>query len=107
MTGRVVMVAYKPKAGEEARLKELLRTHVVRLREEGLATLREPIIVESASGYYVEVFEWQSSAAIEAAHSNPAVGQMWQEFAAVCDFVPAAEVPEMANLFSEFSPVHI
>jgi hypothetical protein len=30
---------------------------------------------------------------------------MWEEYAAVCDYVPVAQVPEAAQLFSEFTPL--
>jgi len=41
--GRIVIVAYKPKPGKAAALKELTKTHVPRLYKEGLVTDREPI----------------------------------------------------------------
>jgi hypothetical protein len=40
--GRIVMVAYRPREGAEARLLDLIRDHVPILRREGLATDREP-----------------------------------------------------------------
>ena len=46
-----------------------------------------------------------SSAAIEAAHTNPAVLAMWNEYEAVCDYVPLNTVAEAAEMFAEFTPV--
>ena len=101
--GRLVIVAYRPKPGAEANLKALLATHVPRLRELGLVTARTSILMEAADNTFVEVFEWASAEAIDAAHGHPAVQAMWSEFAEVCDYIPIAEVPEATQLFSEFA----
>jgi quinol monooxygenase YgiN len=103
--GRIVIVAYRPKPGRADELRALMKTHVPRLRAAGLATDREAIAMESADGTIVEVFEWCSKAAIEQAHTDPAVQRMWAEFAEVCDYVPVGEVPEAGALFSELTPL--
>jgi hypothetical protein len=103
---RIVIVAYKPKAGKQAELTELLITHVPRLKALGLVTERTPIIAQSAAGDFIEVFEWASQEAIETAHNHPEVQQMWGEFAAVCEYQPVANIAETSNLFSEFTPVN-
>jgi len=38
--GRIVSVAYKPKPGKTDALKQLTKTHVRRLKQEGLVTDR-------------------------------------------------------------------
>ncbi len=103
--GRIVIVAYKPKPGKAEALKALTKTHVPRLKQEGLVTDREPVIVETADGTIIEVFEWLSEEAIQQAHSNPAVHQMWGEYAEVCDYVPLNTLTETENMFAEFTPV--
>jgi len=103
--GRIVIVGYKPKPGKNEALKSLMKTHLPRLQQEGLATDRESIIMESADGTIIEVFEWVSEEAIRNAHTNPAVLQMWGEYAEVCDYVPVGGLAEMGNLFSGFEPM--
>lgn len=103
--GRVVIACYVPKVGKESELHDLSRTHVPRLRAEGLVTDREPIIAVAADGTVVEVFEWSSTEAIAAAHANPAVRAMWEEYERVCSYRPIGEVPEAAQLFSELAPL--
>jgi quinol monooxygenase YgiN len=100
--GRIVIVAYKPKEGKADALHLLVKTHVPRLRAENLVTGREPIIMETADGTIIEVFEWLSAEAIQQAHQNKAVHQMWGEFAEVCDYIPLNALPEAANMFAEF-----
>lgn len=103
--GRIVIVAYRPKPGREGELERLCAEHVPLLRSEELATGRNPVLMKAADGTLVEVFEWASGEAIEAAHRNPAVQGLWARFAKVCEYVPVASVPEASRLFSEFSPV--
>ena len=104
-TERIVMVGYKPLPGKEAALKELMKTHVTRLRNQGLVSDREPILMESKSGTIIEVFGWKSKEAIAAAHTNAEVQKMWGEYAEVCEYVPVGTLEETVNLFSEFSPL--
>ena len=103
--GRVVIVGYRPKPGQAGALRALMQTHVPRLREAGLVTDRAPITMEAKDGTILEVFEWMSKEAIASAHSHPVVQQMWHEYDAVCDYVPAGTVAEMERLFSEFTPL--
>jgi len=103
--GRMVIVAYKPKSGQQEALRRLVREHVATLRSERLVSDRVPITMEAQDGTVVEVFEWESPAAIQSAHTNPVVLRMWGQFAEVCDFIPIGQVAEAANLFSEFAPI--
>ena len=104
--GRIVIVAFRPKPGQADKLARLLRDHHPKLRAEGLVTGREPVQMASADGTMVEVFEWASGAAIEAAHGNAAVQDMWRAFAEVCDYVPIGAVEESGQLFSEFTALN-
>lgn len=103
--GRIVIACYRPKPGKREALRRLILDHVATLRAQDLVTDRAPITMEAKDGTIVEVVEWVSSAAIEAAHTNPAVLAMWNEYAAVCDYVPLNTVAEAAEMFAEFTPV--
>jgi len=104
--GRIVIVGYKPKPGKNEALKALMKTHLPRLKQEGLVTNRASIMMEAADGTIIEVFEWISKEAIENAHTNPAVLQMWGEYGEVCDYVPVGSLEEIGNLFSGFEPLN-
>ena len=105
--GRIVIACYRPKPGHQDGLRALAREHVVTLRSIGLVTDRTPIVMEAADGTIVEVFEWASAEAIQAAHTNPTVLQMWERYGEVCDYIPIGQVPEAAQLFSEFTPLAV
>lgn len=102
--GIIVISAYKPKEGKAEALKVLMRTHLPRLHKEVLVTDRKSVMMEAADGTIIEVFEWLSKEAIEKAHTNPNVLQMWAEYGEVCDYVPIGTVPEAAQMFSSFKP---
>ena len=106
MAGVCVIVAYRPKSGKAAELLELVRNRVPTLRKEGLVTDRAPIIMRSADSTIIEVSEWKSPAAIEAAHENPNVLAMWDRFYGACDFVLLKDLPEAAEMFAGFEPIH-
>jgi hypothetical protein len=105
--GRIVIACYRARAGQQEALRALLRNHVATLRSVGLATARKPIAMEAADGTFVEVFEWASEEAIQAAHQHPVVLAMWEQYAAVCDYVPIGQVPEAAQLFANYTPVEV
>jgi len=104
--GRIVIVAYKPKQDKESELVELVESHLSILRTEGLVSDRDSIVMRSTDGTVVEVFEWASKEAIEAAHKNPEVQKMWLEFSKICDFIPVSQVSESRSMFSEFTPLN-
>ena len=105
MNGIVVIVAYRPKPGREAELLELVRDRVPTLRKESLVTDRVPVIMRAKDGTIIEVSEWKSHEAIEAAHKNPRVLAMWDKFFTLCDCVPLKDVPEAETMFAGFEPI--
>lgn len=105
--GRVVIACYRPKPGQQEALRALVGSHVATLRSIDLVTERHPITMEAKDGTLVEVFEWRSVEAIEAAHKHPVLLKMWEEFGKACDYVAIAQVGEASQLFSEFSPVEV
>lgn len=106
-SSRIVIACYRPKAGREADLEALVRRHVATLRSIGLVTDRASITMRAGDGTFIEVFEWASREAIEAAHRHPVVQKMWEAFGEACEYVPVSQVPEASQMFSEFKPVAV
>jgi len=105
MNGVVVIVAYRPKLGKANKTVELVRSRVPTLRNEGLVTDRTPTIMRARDGTIIEVSEWKSQEAIDAAHKNPNVLAIWSKFFAVCHCVPLNTLPESAEMFAGFEPI--
>ncbi len=101
----VVIVAYRPKPGKENETLELVRSRIPTLRKETLVTDRAPVIMRARDGTIIEVSEWKSREAIDAAHKNPNVLAMWNRFFEVCDCIPLSQLPESAEMFAGFEPV--
>ncbi len=77
MAGVCVIVAYRPKPGWSADLLDLVRQRVPLVAKEGLVTERKPTVMRASAGTIIEVSEWKSHEAIEAAHKNENVRAMW------------------------------
>ena len=105
MAGVICIVAYRPKPGKGEELLQLVRNRVPTLRKEGLATDRTSAIMRAKDGTIVEVSEWKSQEAIDAAHKNPTVLAMWERFFAICDCVPLNTLAEAKDMFAGFEPM--
>src|SRR5207249_7689198 len=100
-----MIVPYRPNSGKESELLELVRSRVPTLRKEELVTDRAPIIMGARDGTIIEVSEWKSQEAIEAAHKNPNVLAMWNKFFAICECVPLKALAEAEEMFAGFEPI--
>ena len=105
MTAVTVLAVYRPKPGQSEALDHLVTEHLPILRAEGLATDHPATVLKAADGSVVEIFEWVSADAIDRAHANPAVMALWARFAAACDYLPIADLPEAKQMFSPFTRV--
>jgi aminoglycoside phosphotransferase (APT) family kinase protein len=76
------------------------------LRAEGLATARSVTACQAKDGTVVEVFEWVAGGVLRA-HTNPVVHKLWERYAAACDIVPLASLPEASNIFASFTPLEL
>ena len=101
--GKVLAFAtYKPKAGQEDALLELVAKHLPILRELGLATDKPSYTAKSSDGTIIEVFEWTSMDTVNAAHQHPAIADIWEKMTLIADFVPMSSLPESAKPFPGF-----
>lgn len=103
MSGQISIVACMPKAGKEAELRQVLADRLPLLRELGLATDRPEILMRSEAGALIQVSEWASEAAIDRAHREPRVLELWQRFDACCTFPPLNSLAETAGPFATFA----
>jgi quinol monooxygenase YgiN len=105
--GSLVIAAFRPKPGKEADLLACARDHLPILRAEGLATERPALVLRAADGSLLEIFEWVSHAAIEAAHTNPRVLALWKRYEACCDYVTLGDLAEAKSMFPHFDLVEV
>jgi hypothetical protein len=103
-SGEAVLAMYRPKAGKDAAVRDVIAKHVASLREWGLATARPATLLQARDGTYVEIFEWVPGGA-ERAHQDPRVMEIWDRFSAVCDFVSLKDLPDAERPFPHFRAV--
>ena len=84
---------------------ELVQNHLPPLRAEGLVTERQSIVMRTADGTIIEVFEWVSREALRSAHTNSAVLDLWKRFEATCWYETPANLAEFKNMFAHFEPL--
>jgi hypothetical protein len=82
-----------------------MRDHLPVLRAQALATDRPSTILRARDGTLIEIFEWVSQAAIDAAHANAEVGKLWARYEACCEYVTLADLPEAKEMFPGFEQV--
>ena len=61
--------------------------------------------MRAKDGTIIEVSEWKSREAIDAAHKNTNVLALWNRFFAVCYCVPLATLAEAGEMFAGFTPI--
>ena len=102
----LAFATYKPKAGQETALFELVKKHLPALRQLELATDRNNYIAKAADGTIIEVFEWTSPGAISAAHQHPAINDIWEKMTMIADFIPMASLAEGQHPFAGFEIIN-
>jgi len=105
--GAMVIAMFRPKPGKEADLMACMREHLPVLRSQGSATARPSTVLRAADGTLLEIFEWVSQEAIDAAHTRPAVLAMWERYAACCDYTTLNDLPEAGMMFPGFALVEV
>ncbi len=100
----LVIAMYRPKAGKEKQLNELVTKHFPTLKEYGLTSGRDPYLGKSEDGTVLEIFEWKDVLSSKKAHDHPAVAKIWEAMAMVCDFGRLDQLPEAKNMFPHFAP---
>jgi hypothetical protein len=101
----VVLALYRPHAGKDAELRQLIAQHVPTLRRLELITDRPAVLVKSKNGTYIEIFEWRSSDATRLAHEHPEVAKIWEAMGMVCDLPTLDSLEETTQRFAHFEPV--
>jgi hypothetical protein len=105
--GQMVIALFRPKPGKDADLLGCMRDHLPILRNEGLATERPSVVLKAQDGSLLEIFEWASQAAIDAAHTNPNVLALWKRYAECCDYITLADLNEATAMFPGFALVEL
>ena len=84
--GQISVAAFKPKAGKESELLQVIADRLPLLRRLGMATDREPVLMRSKDGVVIQVSEWVDDDAIRKAHETPEVLELWHRFDACSNY---------------------
>ncbi len=107
MSAQIVIATYKPHAGNDEALRDLIREHLPALRKYELVTDRPSMLMRAQDGTYLEIFEWASAAASDQAHHHPAIAKIWEGMGALGDMPTLSQLEETTRMFPHFEPVDL
>jgi hypothetical protein len=101
----IVFCHYRVKAGREQALLDLIWEHDVTLRKLGLVTDEPAIVYRGLDAkdrpFVIELFEWRSARALDAARQHPEVMALWERMDQQCearDGHPNLEFPHVERV---------
>jgi quinol monooxygenase YgiN len=100
----ITMALYQPHVGKEEQLNDVLKKHIKTLEAENLITSREPIRAVASDGTVIEIFEWKSEQAKDAAHESPVVMKVWNEIMEIAEIKSLSSLEESKHSFPNFAP---
>ncbi|AZN38737.1 putative quinol monooxygenase [Paenibacillus albus] len=106
-SGIASIATYRPHPGKEDELLKIVRRHLPTLRAEGFITEMTPLHLQAADGSILEIFEWASAEAKDAAHRSPAVRELWGAMMEVAEMAALASLAEAAQPFSNFRKLEL
>jgi quinol monooxygenase YgiN len=107
MSALITIALYQPNAGKEEQLNSVLKNHIKTLEAEDLITSREPIRAQAADGTVIEIFEWKSEQAKDAAHESPVVMKIWNEIMEIAEIKSLSSLDEANHPFPNFTPYSV
>ena len=105
MATELAFAAYRPHAGKDEELLQLLREDVATLRACGHVTDRRAPVVRTGKGEVLVVLEWSSEHAVDDAHADPDVLAMWERKAQLAEYIAPAELAGAAVPFARWTVV--
>lgn len=105
--GQIVIAAFKPKAGKEDELKQVIADRLPLLRQLGLAADRVNITMRSKNGTIIDVSEWVDDDAIKRAHETPEILDLWKRFDECSEYVKLESLDEINMEFACFESVEL
>jgi quinol monooxygenase YgiN len=100
----ITMALYQPHVGKEEQLNDVLKKHIKTLEAENLITSRQPIRAVASDGTVIEIFEWKSEQAKDAAHESPVVMKVWNEIMEIAEIKSLSSLEESKHSFPNFAP---
>lgn len=84
-----VVCTFRVRPGKEEEFEKLLKVHWPKLHELGLATTKPARNFRGTdrdgNPFFFEIFEWRDQAAVQEAHDNPKVMEIWEPMGALVE----------------------
>ena len=101
----LALAGYRPRAGREDELVQVLREDVATFRARGHVTERPAPLVRTENGELLVVLEWSSEHAVDDAHADAEVMAVWERKAELAEYVAPRELAGSDVPFARWSLV--
>ncbi len=97
MKPMLMFQVYRPKAGQEEALFELVKKHWPAVKQAGLATETLPLVYRALDRhtkrpFFVEIMEWRDAEAPGVAHQMPEVMAIWEPMGPMIEGGPSPQI---------------
>jgi hypothetical protein len=92
MPTRLTLSAYRARPGGDAEVLPHLRAEIATLRERGHITARPAAICRTADGNYLVISEWSTDTAVDDAHADTVITDVWRRKEELLEYLPPAEL---------------
>jgi hypothetical protein len=89
-TTQLAFSAYRPYPGKSVELIALFHEELAILRRQGHVTERPAPVVRTEEGELLVVLEWSTEHAVDDAHADPEVLEVWERKAQLAEYIAPA-----------------
>jgi hypothetical protein len=99
------MIVYTPYKGREQELLPAVKASFADLRLGGYVTAQPPMLMKSADGSIILIFEFKDEPMIRKAEADPVMQKHWMTLSKLCEFEKPINLVEFQQPFSEFETI--
>jgi len=102
---RLTLSVYRPRPDREDELLPHLREEIAALRARGHITARRAVICRAPSGAYLVVSEWASPTAVDDAHADASIIEIWRRKDTLAEYLAPADLDGSGVPFASYDVV--
>ena len=102
---RLTLSVYRPRPGREGELLPHLHEEIAALRARGHITARPAVICRAPDGAYLVVSEWASPTAVDDAHGDESIVEIWRRKDGLAEYLAPADLDGSAAPFASYDVI--
>ena len=105
MASRITLSAYRAREGHADEVLPHLREGIATLRARGHITSRPAAICRTARGELLVVSEWSTEHAVDDAHEDPTILELWRRKEELVEYLAPGELAGSGVPFASFDMI--